>query len=155
MPRYVSKWVLASVVTSLTGLALGCGGVDDSEESAASLQSAQAPLSMKEQVDGKLVAQVRLSATHSVEFWQFSDGAINLREIGSVEELEKQIDSEALHGLSPIERFRQLAGPNAPVPAALIEAASVQIHVQMCDNDWPDSDDFYFKHYRAAEPSKL
>lgn len=126
MPLNASKWILACAFSALSGLALGCGGVDDSEESAAPLQTSQVLLSMKDQVDGKLVAQVRLSSTHSVEFWQFSDGAINLRELGSVQDLEKQLDLEALQGLSPIERFRQLAGPNEPVPAALLEAASVQ-----------------------------
>jgi len=126
MPSHVSKLALACVFSSLSGLALGCGGVEELEGGSDALQTSQASLSVKDQIDGKLVAQVRLSSSHSVEFWQFSDGAINLREIGSVQDLEKQLDYEALQGLSPIERFQQLAGPNEPVPASLLEAASVQ-----------------------------
>ncbi|MBN1205575.1 MAG: hypothetical protein JXB05_11715 [Myxococcaceae bacterium] len=126
MPSHVSKFALACVFTSLSGLALGCGGVEDLEEGSEVLQTSQAPLSVKDQIDGALVAEVRLSSTHSVEFWQFSDGAIHLRETGSVQDLEKQLDSEALQGLSPIDRFKQLAGPNEPVPTSLLQAASIQ-----------------------------
>ncbi|HYH95399.1 hypothetical protein [Hyalangium sp.] len=125
MPRHVSKCALALVFTSLSSLAVGCGGVEDLEAGAEELQSRQAALIQKDEIHGKLVAQVRLSSTHSVEFWQLADGAIHLRELGAVQDLEKQLDYEALQGLSPIERFQHLAGPSAPAPASLIEAASL------------------------------
>ncbi len=127
MPRHISKSALALVFTGLSSLALGCGGVEDPEENSEALQSRQAELLQRDEIHGRLVAQVRLSSTHSVEFWRFAEGAIQLRELGSVEDLERQIDLEALQGLSPIERFQSLAGPNTPVPASLIEAANLSI----------------------------
>ena len=124
LSRRASKNVLALVFTGLSALGSGCGGVPAQEEDGLSAQAQGLARSVPERVDGTLVAQARLSTTHLVEFWRFSDGAIHMREVGSARELEKQVDFEALAALSPIERFERLAGPGEPVPQALSEAVA-------------------------------
>jgi hypothetical protein len=125
MPRHIPKLALALAFTSLSAFAPGCGGTEEPEENSEALQQSQQALRrQKDQIDGTLVAQVNLSSTHSVEFWRFADGAVHLREVGVAEDLAEQLDYERLQGLSPVERFKQLAGPDAPVPDALAQAAA-------------------------------
>jgi hypothetical protein len=76
-----------------------------------------------QEIDATLVASVALSATHSIEFWRFSDGGIHMREVGELADLENALDLDALARLSPSERFAALAGPAVPVPTALAEPA--------------------------------
>lgn len=121
----LEKCALALVVTSFSGLAMACGGVEEPPATPAELQQTQAELGLKDRIDGKLVARVSLSSTHSVEFWQFADGAIHLRELGAAQDREQQVDLQALQGLSPLERFTRLAGPSAPIPASLKEAVAL------------------------------
>lgn len=111
------------ILTGVLGLALSCSSAPGDAPSQASEKGIKVAELLPNVVNGKLVATVSLSSTHSVEFWQFSDGAINLREIGAAQEYEGKIDYSALQPLSPVERFTRLAGPKVPVPEALLEAA--------------------------------
>ena len=66
-------------------------------------------------IAGTLVSRIDLTATHAVEFWQLSDGAPAMREIGTAEDRADEIDVAALAGLSIADRYARLAN-DARVP---------------------------------------
>jgi hypothetical protein len=113
--------------TSLLGLSLGCDQAGDAADTTPPSAESPARAAAADTIDGKLVATVELSATHHVEFWQFSDGAINLRELGGALDRDKKIDLAALAPLSAVDQFKRLAGSNTPVPPALSAAMAVSV----------------------------